>query len=223
MKRDIYSSLLEWKASEDRKPLLLRGARQVGKTYILQQLASQSYQNSVYLNFEKHKRAHLLFEDDLDPARIVRDLRAYSGKDILPGDTLIIFDEIQECPHALNSLKYFCEEARQYHIAAAGSLLGVKLANTEGFPVGKVNFLDLFPLSFFEFLDAIDKSQYRKLLEKLEKINPITSLLHEELIGLLKQYFFIGGMPEAIKQFVKMQDYRKVREIQKAISRSFIF
>lgn len=217
MKRDIYSHLITWKTNPGRKPLLLRGARQVGKTYILQAFAEQEYNNYIYLNFEKHKPAHSLFEKDLDPQRILKDLQIYFDKIISPENTLLLFDEIQACPNALNSLKYFCEETPEYAIVAAGSLLDVKVANGTGFPVGKVNFLDLFPLNFFEFLDAIDKSQYRKLIEEFDKKEKISEFLHNELIELLKLYFFVGGMPEAVKEYVNTQNYQKIREIQQSI------
>ncbi|MBS0655946.1 MAG: AAA family ATPase, partial [Verrucomicrobia bacterium] len=152
MKRDIYGKLEGWKHSVRRKPLVLNGARQVGKTYALKHFGKSCFKNIVYLNFEKDRKLADYFEGLLDPRQIIKFLSLHAEATIDPGETLIVFDEVQECPRALNSLKYFCEEANEYHIAAAGSLLGVKISQEEGFPVGKVNFLHLYPLSFFEFL-----------------------------------------------------------------------
>ncbi len=147
MEREFYQKLLKWKKSEFRKPLVLRGARQVGKTYILTEFAKREYQDYVYINFDEEPHFASFFDENLDPNRILRELNIYFKKMIQPHSTLIIWDEIQECPQALASLKYFCEKKNEYHLAAAGSLLGVKL--TTGFPVGKVNFLDLAPIEFF--------------------------------------------------------------------------
>lgn len=215
MERDIYHSLMEWKKSALRKPLILRGARQVGKTYALSTFAEREYTDTVYLNFEERPRFAELFTEDLDPDRILKDLRTYFKKPILPGSTLIIFDEIQECPNALNSLKYFCEKKNEYHIAAAGSLLGVKLS--QGFPVGNVDFLDMTPLSFFEFLNAIGEASLLQRLRELTKPTPISNLFHEQLIKLLRYYFIIGGMPEAIKTYLKTDSFVTVRKTQKSI------
>ncbi len=220
MKRHIYHKLINWKGSGFRKPLILRGARQVGKTYILQQFANEEYKNSVYLNFDEQPMLATIFEADLDPERILSELAMHFKKPIHPGSTLIIFDEVQECPNALNSLKYFCEKKNDYHIAAAGSLLGVKM--TKGFPVGKVNFIDLNPLSFFEFLNAVDESEISQLLLNLNEPKAITEIFHEKLIKLLKNYFVVGGMPEAVKVFVKTSDLEFVRQTQTAILNAYM-
>jgi predicted AAA+ superfamily ATPase len=214
MKRDIYQKLQAWKSSSRRKPLILNGARQVGKTYALNYFAGQAYENAVYLNFEKDKSLSAYFEDSIEPHRIINFLSLHTKATITPEKTLLIFDEVQECPRALNSLKYFCEEANEYHVVGAGSLLGVKTKHTGGFPVGKVNFLDLYPLNFFEFLSALGEEKLRLFLEELTHAEPIATPLHEKLIELLKIYFYVGGMPEAVSEFSLNRNYSAVREIQ---------
>ena len=214
MKRDIYKLLEEWKLSNRRKPLILNGARQVGKTYALKHLGKTSYESCVYLNFEKDEKLSQYFRGTLDPKQLIKILTIHAGIEITPHKTLLIFDEIQDCPKALNSLKYFCEEAPEYHVAAAGSLLGVKIAGEKGFPVGKVNFLHLYPLTFFEFLSATGHEKVRTLLEETQTFDPIPSPLHEKLIQLLKMYFFVGGMPEAVSEYVKADSLTVVREVQ---------
>ena len=214
MKRDFYKKLLKWKASDVRKPLVLRGARQVGKTYLLTEFTKE-YDNYVYVNFDEEPHFASFFTENLNPERIIKELEIYFKKSISPGKTLIIFDEIQECPEALNSLKYFCEKKSEYHVATAGSLLGVKLS--KGFPVGKVNFLDLAPLSFFEFLDALGESSLKKMIEELEEPKAISEIFHEKLIKFLKYYFIIGGMPEAVATYLKSENLYDVRVVQKEI------
>ncbi|MGD0665278.1 MAG: ATP-binding protein [Rhabdochlamydiaceae bacterium] len=214
MKRDFFKKLLSWKASDMRKPLVLRGARQVGKTYLLKEFTKE-YDNHIYVNFDEEPHFASFFAEDLKPERIIKELGIYFKEPILPGKTLIIFDEIQECPEALNSLKYFCEKKNEYHVATAGSLLGVKLS--KGFPVGKVNFLDLAPLSFFEFLDALGESSLRKLIEEIEEPKKISDIFHEKLLKLLKYYFIIGGMPEAVATYLKKENLEDVRIVQKEI------
>lgn len=214
MKRDIYPRLEEWKQSARRKPLVLNGARQVGKTYSLKHFGRTSYKNIAYLNFEKDEKLGQYFEGTLDPKQLIKILSIHTEVEIEPHQTLLILDEIQECPKALNSLKYFCEEANEYHVATAGSLLGVKTAGEEGFPVGKVNFLDLYPLTFFEFLTALGQEKTRQFLEECVTYEPIPTPMHEKLILLLKLYFFIGGMPEAVAEYVKTEKLNIVREIQ---------
>lgn len=221
MKRLIFQSLNEWKTSPRRKPLILRGARQVGKTYILRAFASVAYEHYVYFNFEDEPLLRQFFEPDLDPLRIIKQLAVHSGISINPETTLIIFDEIQECPEALNSLKYFNEKANQYHVCAAGSLLGVKLANTKGFPVGKVNFLHLHPMSFAEFLWAAGEESLYNYLLSLETIQPLPELFHNKLNQLLKVYLFTGGMPEAVSTYFSSEDITAVREVQREILRSY--
>lgn len=214
MKRDIYRHLEAWKTSSRRKPLILNGARQVGKTYALKHFGASSYEKVAYLNFEKDEKLARYFDETLDPKEILKTLSIYTEVQIDAKNTLLIFDEIQECPKALNSLKYFCEEANEYHVVAAGSLLGVKTAKEKGFPVGKVNFLHLFPLSFFEFLSATNHEKIRTFLEERSSFEPIPIPLHEKLIQLLKFYLFVGGMPEAVAQYVKQGNLTVVREIQ---------
>jgi len=215
MERDIYQRLVAWKQSKLRKPLILRGARQVGKTYSLLTFAAREYSDFIHLNFDEEPTLIEFFALDLNPERILKDLTTHFRKPIHPGLTLIILDEIQLCPNALNSLKYFCEKKNEYHIVAAGSLLGVKLA--KGFPVGKVNFLDMTPLTFFEFLNAIGESSLLERLKELVAPNPILNPFHEKLIKLLRYYFIIGGMPEAIATYLKTDSLIDVRMIQKEI------
>ncbi len=217
MKRDIYKELENWKKSPRRKPLIINGARQVGKTYALKTFGKSAYKNTVYFNFEKEEKLAQYFEDTLDPKTLIRFLSIHIEADIEPENTLLIFDEIQECPRALNSLKYFCEEANHYHVASAGSLLGVKIAKEKGFPVGKVNFLHMFPMTFLEFLAALGHEKMRQELEAIQSIQPLPVTLHETLLGLLKLYFFIGGMPEAVADYVKNENIQTVREIQSEI------
>lgn len=214
MKRDIYLDLEEWKKSYRRKPLILNGARQVGKTYSLKYFGTTSYGKMAYLNFEKDEKLSEYFKDTLDPKQLIKILSIHTEVDIEAKNTLLIFDEIQECPKALNSLKYFCEEAGDYHVVAAGSLLDVKTAKEKGFPVGKVNFLHLYPLSFFEFLSAINQEKLRTFLEEYRSFNPLPNPLHEKLIQFLKLYLFIGGMPEAVNEYANHENLNTVREIQ---------
>lgn len=214
MKRDIYQKLEEWKQSARRKPLVLNGARQVGKTYSLKHFGKSSYEKTAYLNFEKDEKLAQYFEGTLDPKQLIKILSIHTEVEIEPGRTLLIFDEIQECPKALNSLKYFCEEANEYHVVAAGSLLGVKTTGEKGFPVGKVNFLHVYPLTFFEFLSALGHEKAREFLEKYNSYEPLPNPLHEKLLQLLKIYFFVGGMPEAVAEYVKSESLNVVREIQ---------
>ncbi|MBS0621398.1 MAG: ATP-binding protein [Verrucomicrobia bacterium] len=221
MKRDIYQLLEAWKHSERRKPLILNGARQVGKTYALKHFGQTSYENMAYLNFERNEKLCQYFEGTLDPKELVKILSIHTGIDIKTKNTLLIFDEVQECPKALNSLKYFCEEANDYMVVAAGSLLGVKTAQEKGFPVGKVNFLNLYPLTFFEFLSALGQEKLRLFLEEYHTYEPIPNPLHEKLIQLLKFYFFVGGMPEAVAQYAKTDSLQNVREIQLEILNAY--
>lgn len=221
MKRKIIEKLYLWKEQKKRKPLLLMGARQVGKTFALKKFGEEAYENTVYLNFEDNPRLCKLFEASLDPEVITRALSLEMDASITAGKTLIIFDEVQECPHALNSLKYFCEKAPDQHIVAAGSLLGVKLAHTKGFPVGKVQFLTLYPLSFFEFLEALQKERLTTFIEEIQNAEPLPPNVHEMLLGYFKEYLFVGGMPEAMAEYIESQDLTKVRQIQEAILRAY--
>lgn len=214
MQRDIYQSLEEWKRSTRRKPLIVNGVRQVGKTYALKHFGKTSYEDMAYLNFEKDEKLGQYFEHTLDPKQLIRILSLHTEIELVPHRTLIVLDEIQECPKALNSLKYFCEEASEYHVVAAGSLLGVKTAGAKGFPVGKVNFLHMYPLTFFEFLAAVGQEKTRLFLEEYSTYAPIPQPMHEKLIQLLKVYLFVGGMPEAVAEYVKTESPPIVREIQ---------
>ncbi|MBI5274122.1 MAG: ATP-binding protein [Chlamydiales bacterium] len=222
MKRDLYKQLLLWKKDPDRQPLLVQGARQVGKTYLLKEFGFQEYKNCCYINFEEMPACKTFFEPDLNPDRILRDLGIHLEMKIDPATTLIIFDEIQECPHALTSLKYFCEQAPEYSVVAAGSLLGVKLSGARGFPVGKVHFCHLFPMTFFEFLDAIGRPMLRTLLEEIKTFEPIAEAHHQQLLELLKIYFYVGGMPKPVLRYVQTKDLNMVREIQEDILKAYV-
>jgi uncharacterized protein len=221
MQRTIYQKLLDWKNHSTRKPLILQGARQVGKTYILKEFGKREYEQCLYINFEKMPKVASLFADDLQIQPLIAKLALYFEISIEPETTLIIFDEVQECPAALNSLKYFYEDAPQYAIVAAGSLLGIKLAHTHGFPVGKVTFQYLYPLSFMEFLLALGKAQWVELLNNLQLSTPLEELFHQELTELLKIYFYVGGMPEAVYQYSKTRDYQLVQQIHADILRAY--
>ena len=222
MKRDLYKQLFRWKHSPDRQPLLLQGARQVGKTYLLKEFGTQEYKNLCYINFEEMPACKSFFDADLNPRRIVRDLEIHLEMKIDPQQTLIVFDEVQECPNALTSLKYFYEHAPEYSVAAAGSLLGVKLSGARGFPVGKVQFFHLYPMNFFEFLSAINKSQLRGLLEEIKTFEPIAEPHHQQLLDLLKIYFYVGGMPRPVLSYVQTGNLEKVREIQEDILKAYV-
>ncbi|MBF8262944.1 MAG: hypothetical protein HW387_609 [Parachlamydiales bacterium] len=214
-------ALLAWKNQHKRKPLLLMGARQVGKTFLLKKFGAQEYIGTVYLNFEDNPRLCQLFDASLDPKTILKALTIEMNTEIIAGKTLLIFDEIQECPNALNSLKYFCENAPEQHIVAAGSLLGVKLAHIKGFPVGKVHFITLYPLSFLEFLEALKEIRLKDFLEEQRNIEPLPPNLHEKLLTHFKEYLFVGGMPESVSEYIDNQSVSKVREIQTAILNAY--
>lgn len=220
MERAFYQKLVLWKKSPSRKPLVLRGARQVGKTYVLTQFGRQEYEDVLYINFDEEPHFSTFFKADLNPERILKELAIYFKKRILPEKTLIILDEIQECEEALASLKYFCEKKNEYHVAAAGSLLGVKLS--QGFPVGKVNFLDLAPMSFFEFLHAIGESSLKTMLEEMQHLKALSEIFHNKLVSLLKYYFIIGGMPEAVATYLKTENLEQVRVVQKEILDAYV-
>lgn len=220
MQRDLYKKLVQWKQSKDRKPLVLKGARQVGKTFLLNEFGKKEYENIVYLDFDENSQLHQFFLKNLNPIRIIKDLSIYLEQPIYPKKTLLIFDEIQEASNALNSLKYFKEKANDYHVVAAGSLLGVKL--TKGFPVGKVDFMNLYPLSFFEFLSALKKDSLREILEKKKDLENLTEPIHEKYIDLLKNYYIVGGMPEAINKYLSdPTDFTPIRKIQKNILNAY--
>ncbi len=222
MKRKIYNDLIEWKNSSNRKPLILQGTRHVGKTYIVNYFAGREYSNSVYCNFELDKPLHDFFSD-LIPSNIIRKIALYKRKEIFPENTLIIFDEIQACPEAITSLKYFNEEANNYHIIAISSLLGV-FCNLEScsFPVGKVQFLDLYPLDFEEYLMARGEDELIEMIyECYENSKPLDSAFHERALEYYKEYLFVGGMPEAVEEYGKNHNPELVRIIQKTILNSY--
>jgi hypothetical protein len=220
MKRFITDKLIDWKNSKDRKPLILKGARQVGKTYILKEFGEKYYDDVAYFNFDHDDGLAELFLNTKDPKRIIEQLSLANGKKINPETTLIIFDEIQECPNALNSLKYFCEEANDYHVVCAGSLLGIRLSKTS-FPVGKVDFLSLHPMTFSEFLIADGSENLVEVMRNTKEIKEIPKLFESELIEKLKIYYIVGGMPEVVYSWVNDKDIEKVNKIQKNILDSY--
>lgn len=215
MYRIAIEKLYRWKESKYRKPLIIEGARQVGKTWLMKEFGKQAYADTVYINFDSNSRMAELFATDLDTDRLIMGLELYAGKKINSGSTLLIFDEVQEVPRALSSLKYFYENAPQYHIVCAGSLLGIALHEGTSFPVGKVDFLKLYPLSFKEFLTAIDKERFAELLERQDF--EMAASFKQTYIDALKHYFFVGGMPEAVQSFAWNKDFNEVRVIQKRI------
>ena len=215
MYRIAIEKLLKWKQSKRRKPLIIEGARQVGKTWLMKEFGRQAYEDTVYINFDSNSRMAELFASDLDTERLIMGLELYAGRKIDPEKSLLIFDEVQEVPRALTALKYFYENAPQYNIVCAGSLLGIALHQGTSFPVGKVDFLKLYPLSFNEFLRAIGEERFAELLDKRD-FQMITSF-RQTYIDALKQYYFVGGMPEAVQSFAENKDFNEVREIQRRI------
>ncbi len=215
MYRIAIEKLYKWKNSKRRKPLIIEGARQVGKTWLMKEFGKQAYSDTVYINFDSNTRMADLFAVDLDTERLILGLELYAGRKIDSDNTLLIFDEVQEVPKALASLKYFYENAPQYHIVCAGSLLGIALHQGTSFPVGKVDFLKLYPLSFSEFLMATGNERFAKLLKK-QDFEMITNF-KQTYIDALKQYYFVGGMPEAVQSFAESKDFNEVRTIQKRI------
>ena len=220
MERFITKKLLKWKESPYRKPLILRGARQVGKTYIIKDFGNKYYDNMVYFNFEYDEGLKSLFKNTKDPKRIIEQLIFASGSKIAPCNTLIIFDEIQECVDALNSLKYFCEETPEYHIICAGSLLGIRLSHSS-FPVGKVDFLNLYPMSFSEFLIADGFSNLVDYMSNINEIKPLEEIITSQLEEKLKAYFIVGGMPEVVNSWVNEKDILRVNYLQDSILSSY--
>jgi predicted AAA+ superfamily ATPase len=214
MRRRIYDELCKWKDNPDRKPLVIEGARQVGKTWVLQEFGHNEFANMVYINCDNNPQIAGLFRD-FDTERIIRYLSAISGQTIVPGKTFIFLDEIQEIPQGLTSLKYFCENAREYQIAVAGSLLGLSVHEGTGFPVGKVDELKMYPMSFVEFLWAIGRKNLADLMysEKPENISD----LQDTYIELLRQYYYVGGMPEVVQAYADTQNLQNVRHIQNRI------
>ena len=213
MERFAMKQLIEWKNKKNRKPLIIRGARQVGKTWLMKEFGRTCFSSVAYINFDNNPAMEQVFSGDIRPERILTAVRVETGLSLDPETTLIIFDEIQEVPRALTSLKYFCEEAPEYAIVAAGSLLGVALHNGTSFPVGKVDFLDLYPFCYREFLTALGEGQLSDLL--LGDDTDMITVFKEKFIDYLREYYYIGGMPEAIQTFLDTKDFRKVREVQK--------
>lgn len=219
MYREKIEELKKWKEAKNRKPLIVRGARQVGKTWLMQEFGKKFYEKYAYINFDDNIRMEKLFEGDFELEKIIQGLKIESGINIEPENTLIIFDEIQENPKAMKALKYFYENANEYHIISAGSLLGVALHEGTSFPVGKVDFIDLTPLSFFEFLQAIDTPDLVKLLKSndFDMINIFSTTFKE----YLKLYYYIGGMPEAVSSYSENKNLKEVRKIQKRLLEAY--
>lgn len=216
MERNAIQDLIRWKSDEDRKPLVLRGARQVGKTWLMKEFGRNYYTSFVYFNFDEEDELKSIFEMNKNPARIIELLSLIAGERILPEETLVIFDEIQECPEALNALKYFKEKANEYHVVAAGSLLGTLLAKPKSYPVGMVNLLDIYPLTFDEFLAATDPALYA-YYDSIEKEQQIEDIFHNRLLEAYNYYLIIGGMPECVASWVKHKDPAKISQIQREL------
>jgi len=215
MRREKLNDLIAWKKATSRKPLIIRGARQVGKTWLMKEFGNTQYTQTVYINFEKNKRLHSLFADDFDIKRVIIALQAETGLTIDPENTILIFDEIQAVPEAITALKYFQEDAPEYHIVAAGSLLGMALHSGISFPVGKVVFMDLCPLTYLEFLYAVGESALVEILQNADW--KLITAYKSKYIERLRQYYYVGGMPEAVLKFSENNNFREVRDIQKQI------
>ena len=216
MKRNAISELIKWKDSPERKPMVLKGARQVGKTWLMKEFGQNYYDNFAYFNFDEEDELKSIFETNKNPQRIIELLSMIGSEKIEPGRTLIIFDEIQECPEALNTLKYFKEKANEYHVIAAGSLLGTLLAKPKSYPVGMVNLLNIYPLTFDEFLEAVDSGLYT-FYKSIRKNQSIEEIFHSRLLEAYNYYLIIGGMPECVSSWVKYKDPAKVSQIQREL------
>lgn len=216
MKRNAIRDLISWKANAERKPLVLKGARQVGKTWLMKEFGKTQYKNYVYFNFDEEDELKSIFETNKNPQRIIELLSLISGFKILPRDTLIIFDEVQECPAALNSLKYFKEKANEYHVIAAGSLLGTLLAQPKSYPVGMVNLLDIAPLTFDEFLEAIEPNLFI-YYNSIQKDQHVEEIFHNRLLETYNNYLIIGGMPECVSSWIRYKDPAKIIQIQREL------
>jgi len=219
MKRDKFTALILWKEDQRRKPLIMRGARQTGKTWLLKEFGRLHFREFVYVNFEEASNLRSVFKSDFDIKRIISTLEIYSKKVISSEDTLIVFDEIQSAENGITSLKYFCEHARQYYVIAAGSLLGMGLHSNVSFPVGKVDFMDLRPMTFSEFLMAINEDGIADTIKNNDWVT--LSLFHNKLIEYLKYYLYVGGMPEVVKIFSETSDWELVRKVQNQILNSY--
>lgn len=216
LERNAIQDLISWKNDAERKPLVLRGARQVGKTWLMKEFGRNYYKSFVYFNFDEEDELKSIFETNKNPQRIIELLSMICGEKILPEETLIIFDEIQECPEALNTLKYFKEKANEYHVIAAGSLLGTLLAKPKSYPVGMVNLLDIYPLKFDEYLEATDSGLYA-YYESIQKEQQIEEIFHNRLLEAYNNYLIIGGMPECVASWVKYKDPARVSQIQREL------
>lgn len=216
MKRNAIQDLISWKNDEERKPLVLKGARQVGKTWLMKEFGKNYYKSFVYFNFDEEDELKSIFEANKNPQRILELLSLICGEKILPGETLIIFDEIQECPEALNTLKYFKEKANEYHVIAAGSLLGTLLAKPKSYPVGMVNLLDIYPLNFEEFLEATDPALYA-YYDSIQKEQQIEEIFHNRLLEAYNNYLIIGGMPECVASWVNHKNPARISQIQREL------
>lgn len=221
MERTLIHELLGWKEKENRKPLILKGVRQCGKTYLLKDFGNRYYDNVAYFNFEETDSLISVFEKDYDTKRIILELELFLGKSIKPGATLIILDEIQECGRALTAMKYFCENAPEYHIVCAGSLLGIALQKQLSFPVGKVDFLTLYPMSFSEFLRACGSETLADYVENFKKGNTIPEPIGDKLTTFLRQYYITGGMPEVVSTWQKTGNIEEVERVQQNIINSY--
>src|SRR5574344_1541730 len=219
MERDALKALTTWKNRKGRKPLIIKGARQVGKTWLMKEFGRLYFKNMVYVNFEDAPELKNLFMQDLHVKRIISALQIYSDQTITPNETLIIFDEIQSVERGLTSLKYFCEDAPEYAIVAAGSLLGISIHQHTSFPVGKVDFLDIRPMSFFEFLSAIGKKKLSDSIRNKEW--DMATALHQTLCDYLHIYLYVGGMPAVVQTYIDTNDFRQVRDVQRNIITSY--
>lgn len=216
MKRNAIKDLIKWKSDNERKPMILKGARQVGKTWLMKEFGKDCYDNYVYFNFDEEDELKSIFETNKNPHRIIELLSMIAGAKITPNKTLIIFDEIQECPSALNALKYFKEKANDYHVIAAGSLLGTLLAKPKSYPVGMVNLLNISPLTFDEFLEAVDENLY-SYYHSIKKEQNIEEIFHNRLLEVYNYYLIIGGMPECVASWIKYKDPARIMQIQREL------
>ena len=216
MRRTAMEKLVAWKSSDERKPMVLKGARQVGKTWLMKEFGKNYYKSFVYFNFDEEDELKSIFETNKNPQRIIELLSMIAGEKIHPLDTLVIFDEVQECPEALNALKYFKEKANEYHVIAAGSLLGTLLAKPKSYPVGMVNLLDIFPLTFEEFLEATDAPLFA-YYEGIHKEQQIEEIFHNRLLESYNNYLIIGRMPECVSSWLKHKDPAKIAQIQREL------
>ncbi len=217
----MYTELVSWKHSRSRKPLLVQGARQVGKTFLLTEFGKNEYEYIYYLNFEQNPNLKTLFTEGLSPSKIIDNIGLYFGEKVIAENSLIFFDEIQIVPEALTSLKYFYEQAPEYHIVAAGSLLGVSVGKQSSFPVGKVNFMKIYPMTFYEYLQASDEKLIADTLLDMDQIIPLSDLLHEKLMRYFKIYLYVGGMPEVLQDYLNNGDIASVRQIQNEILEAY--